>query len=163
MIYINIGFHWLVNQLISLKCMLMLLSKKIKKNLLFVMKTRFLLLLAHCHHQGHLYLTTDTKFVSVISVLSPGSWSKIGVLARPFFHKMFNFQFIFFNKKRSGMLNDCDLALWYCFARPDSKKFSLIINWDLRCSGSMEVGLYSTSRHLSNKIVCTCNKTILIW
>lgn len=26
----------------------------------------------------------------------------------------------------------------------------------------MEVGLYSTSRHLSNKIVCTCNKTILI-
>lgn len=58
------------------------------------------LLLAHCHHQGHLYLTTDTKFVSVISVLSPGSWSKIGVLARPFFHKMFNFQFIFLNKKR---------------------------------------------------------------
>lgn len=61
------------------------------------MKTRFLLLLAHGHHQGHLYLTTDTKFVSVISVLSPG---KIGVLARPFFHKMFNFQFIFLNKKR---------------------------------------------------------------
>lgn len=86
----------------------MLLSKKIKKNLLFVLKTRFLLLLAHCHHQGHLYLTTDTKFVSVISVLSPGSWSKIGVLARPFFHKMFNFQFIFLNKKGSGMLNDCD-------------------------------------------------------
>lgn len=60
------------------------------------------------------------------------------------------------------MLNDCDLALWYCFAKPDSKRFSLIFNWDLRCSGSMEVGLYSTSRHLSNKIVCTCNKTILI-